>query len=106
MGATGDAGTFIGHAVPAAFFLALGVILLLLSLQRAHNLHPDQTFCEAHVPEKNKFFLKLVAMFVMCGAVTGILLEGGKPTTYELTSKPLTLRGGGRVSERCRNNRP
>eukprot|EP00566_Odontella_aurita_P017592 CAMPEP_0113599504 /NCGR_PEP_ID=MMETSP0015_2-20120614/42181_1 /TAXON_ID=2838 /ORGANISM="Odontella" /LENGTH=273 /DNA_ID=CAMNT_0000507643 /DNA_START=169 /DNA_END=990 /DNA_ORIENTATION=+ /assembly_acc=CAM_ASM_000160 len=73
MGATGQTGSFQGHAIPASFFFCFGVFFLVLTLRRARSLPPGASFAEAHIPEKNMPMVhKLSVILIVCTALGGV----------------------------------
>ncbi|CAB9498518.1 expressed unknown protein [Seminavis robusta] len=70
----GRTGNFVGHAIPASFFLGFSVFILLLSLKRARALG-QQSFSQVHIPECNPLVLGRLGIGGMIVTVIGITEE-------------------------------
>lgn len=68
---------FIGHFVPAAFYILLGIAWLLLSLHRARNLKPGESFAKKHIPEKDPRVLRVFGLVLISCSCVGCLVELG-----------------------------
>ncbi|CAB9498517.1 expressed unknown protein [Seminavis robusta] len=70
----GRTGNFLGHAIPASFFLGFSVFILLLSLKRARALG-QQSFSQVHIPERDPLVLRRVGIGGMIVTVIGLIVE-------------------------------
>jgi hypothetical protein len=90
-----ERGNFVGHFVPASFFLGFGTFFLLLTLKRCrevqHKANKDgsssssmegptttlaSSFADLHVPENPKVLLGSGIILILCTTV-GFLIEAG-----------------------------
>ncbi len=93
-----ERGNFIGHLVPASFFLGFGAFFLLLTLKRCRELQckaskdgPSSvaSFVDTHVPENPRVLRRSGVVLMICTTMGFILeagggLKDGKGFFYEL----------------------
>ena len=70
-------GRFVGHLLPGSIFIGFASFFLLLALKRGRNLPPNnnKTFCELHVPERDRKILRSFGNTIMCLTAVGMIVE-------------------------------